>query len=301
MVLNNCRGCGAVPLADATFCHECGMQLISSQPTEKPVSDPEPKPEPEYMMLCVAGESALHSLYDGGTLDWSTLRIPAKQATLERQSLPNHGARRSRPPGRRVIRILKALATFYEYSGKPAEAEQCYHRALDLQSIVQPDSMDTANTIGRLVQLVRTRSSDSELQALLTRQLSIEQLHGPVHGIRTAGFWGVSGTFIGGFDVWLAIEVYARQGNILEAQNLWKRVLDGEQVRSEVRRKYVEFLRGIGEDRQAEELHQKLERDGLLEAARQEIEMERRRLESAAQSMVDAEEASWRAGHRGDR
>ena len=101
-MLNNCRGCGAVPLADATFCHECGMQLISSQPTEKPVSDPEPKPEPEYMMLCVAGESALHSLYDGGTLDWSTLRIPAKQATLERQSLPNHGARRSRPPGRRV-------------------------------------------------------------------------------------------------------------------------------------------------------------------------------------------------------
>src|ERR1022692_1457521 len=80
------------------------------------------------------------------------------------------------------------------------------------------------------------------------------------------------------------LAVYARQGNILEAQNLWKRVLDGEQVRGEVRRKYVEFLRGIGEDRQAEELHQKLERDGLLEAARQEIEMERRRLESAAQS-----------------
>src|ERR1022692_2120782 len=81
------------------------------------------------------------------------------------------------------------------------------------------------------------------------------------------------------------------------AQNLWKRVLDGEQVRGEVRRKYVEFLRGIGGDRQAEELHQKLERDGLLESARQEIEMERRRLESAAQSMVDAEEASWRARH----
>jgi hypothetical protein len=93
------------------------------------------------------------------------------------------------------------------------------------------------------------------------------------------------------------LAVYARQGNILEAQNLWKRVLDGEQLRGEVRRKYVEFLRGIGEDRQAEELHQKLERDGLLEAARQEIEMERRRLESAAQSMVDAEEASWRARH----
>lgn len=300
MVPNNCRGCGAVPLADATFCHECGMQLISSQPTEKPVSHPEPKPEPEYMMLCVAGESALHSLYDGGTLDWSTLKTPAKQATLERARVFLTAALDVADPqadGLGVIRILKTLATFYEYSGKPAEAEQCYRRALDLQSVVQPDSMETANTIGRLIRLVRTRSSDSELQALLTRQLSIEQLHGPVHGIRTAGFWGVSETFIGGFDVWLAIEVYARQGNILEAQNLWKRVLDGEQVRGEVRRKYVEFLRGIGEDRQAEELHQKLERDGLLEAARQEIEMERRRLESAAQSMVDAEEASWRARH----
>jgi hypothetical protein len=177
------------------------MQLISSQPTEKPVSHPEPKPEPEYMMLCVAGESALHSLYDGGTLDWSTLKTPAKQATLERARVFLTAALDVADPqadGLGVIRILKTLATFYEYSGKPAEAEQCYRRALDLQSVVQPDSMETANTIGRLIRLVRTRSSDSELQALLTRQLSIEQLHGPVHGIRTAGFWGVSGTFIGG-------------------------------------------------------------------------------------------------------
>src|ERR1019366_9020545 len=66
------------------------------------------------------------------TLRWRHARLVHFEDTSETgntgagQRLPTRGARLSRPQadGLGVIRILKTLATFYEYSGKPAEAEQ---------------------------------------------------------------------------------------------------------------------------------------------------------------------------------